>query len=144
MWNSRKSVTLSIALLYICAVVLLTACFFAPFVIRHLTRADWAYTFGLLIFYICVGIAFVTIVLLHRLLHNIRHGQVFVSQNNCLLRYISWCCFAVCILTLAGGFAFYSLFLVCAAAGFMGMILRVVKNILSTATDLKAENELTI
>ena len=144
MWNARKSVILSIVLLYTCAAVLLASCFFAPFVIQRLTRTDGSYTFGLLIFYICVGIAFIAIALLHRLLHNIRREQVFIPQNSRLLRYISWCCFVVCILTFAGGFEFYSLFLVCAAAGFMGMILRVVKNILSTATALKTENELTI
>ncbi|PKM77177.1 MAG: DUF2975 domain-containing protein [Firmicutes bacterium HGW-Firmicutes-15] len=78
------------------------------------------------------------------LLRRIEAGQLFIAENVERLRRISWSCF------LGAGIAFVSvfyyipwLFLVVAAA-FMGLIVRVVKNVVAQAVALKNEADYTI
>ncbi len=80
-----------------------------------------------------------------RLLLLVKKHQVFTDKAVSCLRTISWCCFieaALCLLTIKVvplvhlGAAF--------VAGFLGLVLRVVKNVIEEATALKAENDFTI
>ncbi len=80
-----------------------------------------------------------------KLLLLVRKRQVFTAEAVSYLRTISWCCFieaALCLLTIKVvplvhlGAAF--------VAGFLGLVLRVVKNVIEEATALKAENDFTI
>ena len=80
-----------------------------------------------------------------KLLLLVRRRQVFTDGAVSCLRTISWCCFieaALCLLTIKVvplvhlGAAF--------GAGFLGLVLRVVKNVIEEATALKAENDFTI
>ncbi|MBQ2868015.1 MAG: DUF2975 domain-containing protein, partial [Firmicutes bacterium] len=74
----------------------------------------------------------------------IKNEQVFTDENVSLLRRISWCCFLAALITLISS-RFYLVFgLIGIAAAFMGLILRVVKNVIQQAVIIKAENELTI
>lgn len=81
---------------------------------------------------------------LYRLLHNISREQVFVEANVRCLRVLSWACYlaaSICLLSAA----YYIPFLfVALMAGFMGLILRVVKNVFAEAVALKQENDYTI
>lgn len=79
-----------------------------------------------------------------RLLLNIRAGKTFSHQNVMYLFTISWCCFAVALICFIGGFGYTPFFFLTAAAGFMGMILRVVKNVMQYAYEIQQENDLTI
>jgi hypothetical protein len=47
-------------------------------------------------------------------------------------------------ITFAAGFYFFSLYFISVAAAFVALILRVLKNIMAAATQIKQENELTI
>lgn len=79
-----------------------------------------------------------------KLLGNLRHGRVFTQENVGLLHRVSWCCAAAAALCLVGCF-FYLPFLVpVAAASFMALIVRVVRNILQTAVAMKEELDLTV
>lgn len=81
---------------------------------------------------------------LYRLLQNISRGQVFVEENVHCLRVISWACFLAAGICLASS-AYYIPFLAVAVmAGFMGLILRVVKNVFAEAVAIKQENDYTI
>lgn len=79
-----------------------------------------------------------------RLLNNIKKEKVFCKANVFYIRLISWCCFIEAIITLIAG-AFYLPFMfIFIAASFIGIILRVIKNVFDKAVEIKTENELTI
>ena len=95
-------------------------------------------------FYPSAVFAYVTLYSLLRLLVNIRQEQVFVKANVCYLQRISWCCFAVALITAIGGVQYLPFWFIAIAAAFVGLMLRVVKNVMENAVEIKAENELTI
>ena len=79
-----------------------------------------------------------------RLLGNIRKEEIFVKKNIPLFRALSWGCFlgALLLLGLAQYNDFFTLNAVVVA--FIGLILRVVKNVFEEAIILKTENDYTI
>jgi len=81
---------------------------------------------------------------LYALLHQISSSRVFISANVNYLRYISWCCFAGAIICLASGFYYIPWFVPGIAATFIGLIIRVVKNVIAEAVALQDESDLTI
>jgi hypothetical protein len=78
------------------------------------------------------------------LLVTIRSGNVFVGANVRYLRVISWCCFAASVIFLVGGRGSLALIFIAASAAFVGLILRVVKNVLESGVELKDEHDYTI
>jgi len=81
---------------------------------------------------------------LYALLHQIGSGHVFINENVAYLRYISWCCFAGAFLSIASAFYYLPWFAPGIAAAFMGLIIRVVKNVVAEAVALQDESDLTI
>ncbi len=81
---------------------------------------------------------------LNRLLSCIGRGQVFTPGNTACLRTISWCCIAAGLVYLAGSAWDGYLLILAAAAAFVGLILRVVKNVFAEAVLLKEEHDFTI
>jgi hypothetical protein len=102
-----------------------------------------------LTFYICAyatfAFAMIALFSLDRLLRNIRNEIVFTQANVKYLRIISWCCFAIAIIMLCSWPQIhYVLIFVAAAAAFFGIMIRVVKNVIETACEIKDENDFTI
>ena len=95
-------------------------------------------------FYACSPFAAASLFMLIRLLLHILHDEVFIRANVQYLRLVSWCCFAVVLVTLGFGIFYAPLLLVCCAAGIVGTLLRVVKNVMQAAVELREENDLTI
>ena len=90
--------------------------------------------------------AWITLAQLWRLLGNLRQGLVFTRENVRLLRIVSWCCVGaaiVCLLSLPWLW-FLPVLVVAAAAGFMAMIVRIVKNVFQQAIAMKDELDLTV
>ena len=79
-----------------------------------------------------------------RLLAGISLGEVFTAGNIALLRRCSWCCMIVAAICLLFTAALFYFLLVAAAAAFIGLILRVIKNVFQQALALKEENDYTI
>lgn len=155
MWNSRKSVVLSIVVCFIVVAVLTAGVFFGPWVIEAwFTRyRGWdASSTGMvqvsllfkMAFYPCAVFAYVTLYSLLRLLFNIKKDEIFTVQNVTYLRRISWCCFAVALITCVSGVFYVPYLMIAVAAGFVGLMLRVVKNVMQRAVEIREENELTI
>lgn len=142
------SATLSLVLTVIAAVCLVGLCVLMPWL------ADWYYADlrGLpqvadvvtVTYYLCVPVAATAIYFLARLLINIRAGSVFTGRNVSMLRGLSWCCVAAAMITAVAGCWYLPLLIIFAAAGFMAIILRVVKNAFEAAVQIKSENDLTI
>ena len=81
---------------------------------------------------------------LYRLLLNIGREEVFVESNVRCLRRISWVCYLAALISLLSTFYYLPFGVLAAAAGFMGLVLRVVKNVFAEAVNLKQENDFTI
>ena len=75
---------------------------------------------------------------------NISEGEVFIPENVSILRLLSWCCIAAGLVCLFSALYYMPFLIVSAAAAFVGLILRVVKNVFAEAVRLKDENDYTI
>lgn len=155
MWNSKKSVTLSIIVCFIFVAILTAGIFAGPYfmklwftVYRGFSENGEALQKMLSLFKWCfypsAVFAYITLYSLLKLLFNIKRQEIFIEKNVSYLRVISWCCFAVAVITLVGGFIYIPFTVVAVAAAFVGLMLRVVKNVMQNAVEIKAENELTI
>ena len=147
-WNKDKSLLLSKVSVVAFALLYAAVCCAAPW----LNQFGWWFTalFAGLVQYIVFTIyavalpVFAALWALYRLLRNISAEQVVVAQNVRCLRIISWCCVAAGLIFFASGFYAVSFFILSAVAMFIGLILRVVKNVFAEAVSLKNENDLTI
>ena len=155
MWNRKRSVTLSLAVCYVHGGILTLGVFLGPWAVKMWLCLYRGFTeeSGVLLyqqklfagcFYPSAVFAYVTLYSLIRLLLNIKNDAIFISPNVRYLRRISWCCFAVALLTLAAGVFYIPYSFLSVAAGFVGLMLRVVKDVMENAVQLKEENELTI
>lgn len=147
-WTAEKSVTLSIIVTIFLTVLFVCLIFTAPPVFQWFSkitgRTGNPVKTLIITFYTCCLPVAAALTLLMKLLLNIRAGHIFIPQNVKLLRYLSWCCFFVVPATAVGSFYYISLLVIAAAAAFMGLILRVLKNIMAAATEIKAENDFTV
>ena len=75
---------------------------------------------------------------------SIKRGEIFTADNVRRLRIVSWCCVGAALLCLVSALYYPSFLLVTAAAGFMCLIVRVVKNVFQQAISMKSELDLTI
>lgn len=147
MWNKDKSIILSQVLVKICYAVVVGFAVAAQWLVELYEKragTQGLYTPLLATLYCCVPPAIIALVCLDVLLRNIRRGNAFVEQNVKMLRALSFCCFCV-----AAVFIYFSIlrpfaFVIVFAAGFFGMILRVVKNCFQQAIAIREENDFTI
>lgn len=152
MWNEKNSIALSKLAVYLFTGVLVGGDIAGYWLVRwflawprmqsinDLPHLVWA----LATLYTASLAAYVLLYQLFRLLANIENEQVFVPQNVRALRIASWCCIAVAAVCLAGALYYIPILLVCAAAAFMALIIRIVKNVFERAIGMKAELDLTI
>lgn len=78
------------------------------------------------------------------LLFRVRDGRVFTSETVALIRCISWCCILLGAVLCLIGLYFTLAFLIAGLAIFLGLCLRVVKNVIEEAVEIKSENDLTV
>lgn len=92
----------------------------------------------------CSVPAYVLLCSMHFLLKHIQEGNVFTAQNIRLLGIVSLCCFLAALFCLGLSWRFPVLLVVTAAAGFVGLIVRIVKNVFQQALSMKDELDLTV
>ena len=97
-----------------------------------------------IIAYTIVGIMMLADVLLFVLLQRVRKSLVFTSKSVALIRGISWCAMLLGICLAVLGVYFWIAFCAAFACVFLGLCLRVTKNVIEEATAIKAENDFTI
>ena len=95
-------------------------------------------------FYACAPFAAAALYMLIRLLLNLRNDKVFIRMNVTYLRLVSWCCYAVLAITFGFGLRYIPLMIVAFAMGVVGTLVRVFKNIMQSAVELREDNDLTI
>ena len=91
------------------------------------------------IFFMLLGLG-----MLFALLLLVLRGKVFTFTAVDLIRYISWCLIFMGIIFVALTFFFTLSVYVGAAVLFVGLTIRVVKNVIEAAVYLKEENDLTV
>ena len=111
--------------------------------IRNMTGEGIRITL-VVILYACSVLGWFILWKMLRLIRNIRKGIVFTEQNVSILRAVSLLCLGVGILTFAGGFFYQPLFFVTLAAIFLTLVVRVVKNVMHKAVEMKDELDLTV
>ena len=148
MWTPRHSAKLSLILTDIFFLIAVIAGVFLPLItsryIELTGKSQSLRTVLITVCYCCLPFAAAALLTLRRLLKNILKSKAFIGENVRLLRILSWCCTAVALITLISGYFYLPFYIAGTAAGFIALILRVIKNIFCTAIELKNENELTI
>ena len=145
--SKNASVTLS---LVCCGIGFLGLIAMAILLLAYLPKAHGA-VYGESLPPLLVALAYVYLVpvavadgFLVKLLLLIKGHQVFTDRVVSCLRTISWCCFIEAGLLCLGIVYFRLLPVLAFVAGFLGLVLRVVKNVIEEAVALKAENDFTI
>jgi len=117
---------------------------FSEHVEISIVRTGSSFAFVAVIYVVC-AIALAALCLLHGMLSRIRRGDVFSAGNVQALRRISWLCFACALALVCGAYVCgLSFILIGLMAAFVGLILRVVKNVFAAAVEIKTENDFTV
>jgi len=148
MWTKHRSILLSRIMTLLFLLILAGGCLGLPWLLRwyagYAGKSVLALRPVMLSLWACAIPAFAALVYLAKMLRNIARDRVFVHENVRSLRVISWCCFLVAVVFFCFCF-FYVLGLILSIlAAFMGLILRVVKNVFEQAIAIKEENDLTV
>ncbi|MCR6546492.1 DUF2975 domain-containing protein [Dehalobacterium formicoaceticum] len=149
MWNGEKSISLSKLCILIFMGVLMVIAVTGPWLIRWFIGFSRAELEGVAPFFLATiytgffPAAYLLYSLL-RLLGRIEGEQVFIKENVELLRRISWSCFVGAAVSLISAFYYLPWVFVFVAAAFMGLIVRVVKNVVAKAVDLQDEVDYTV
>lgn len=148
-WNDDKSLLLTRVCVWLSAAALVLLCVSAPwlfswFIQKRLILPPQSRDYFLVTTYTVAVPAAVTLYMMNRLLANIRKEEVFTEKNTRYLRGMSWCCLAAGLIFLVSSFYYLPFFALCAAAVFMALILRVIKNVFAQAEEIKKEHDYTI
>lgn len=151
MWNSQKSLILSLICTKIAMAMTLIAAVLLPVYLKYsllMSYGPYRHISDIIPFmimiYICTVLGLTALIFLHRLLSNISEDLIFNDDNVRYIRTISWCCFGVAALAAGCTYYYHILALVAVFGAFTGLILRVVKNVFSEAVRIKSENDFTI
>ena len=143
-WTMDKSLKLSRLCVAVFSALLAALCISGPWfwkAVLYRESIAWLY---LAVTYSSAVPAALVLFCLHRLLKNISAEDVFCEENVRHLRTMSWCSIAAGLVYFAAGWFDWYLFVFAAAAAFVGLMLRVVKNVFAQAVAIKNENDYTI
>lgn len=147
MKKRSNTLTLSLAFTTLFATALAILTLFAPWIVEficaffhheHLTK------FLTVVTYLAVPAGWGAIVMLYKILINVAKGNVFIEENVKSLGILSWLCIYVGLLSAYTSHKFIMFILVSISAFFIGLIVQVVRNIISKAIEIKEDNDLTI
>ncbi len=151
--SSKYSVTISIVLSLLFFVIIIAGAIILPgFVQRAMTfpteqmmnTTNFDKAIMISLGYAALAIVFVANVMLLKLLFRVRVELVFTSESISLVRLISWCVILLGLVFLVLGYYFLVSTFASFACFFLGLCLRVVKNVIEKATEIKNENDFTI
>ena len=148
MTKEKRSIAITSVLIKIAIVLCTAALFLMPYAAKMYEQISFQrdnVTVPLLItFYVCAAFGFVILIVLNKLIKNIGSEKVFIDENVKLLKILSYCCFAIAVVTLIFARFRILVFVITFAAAFIGLILRVIKNCFTEAIRLREENDFTI
>lgn len=147
-WTKDRSITLSLICVYVFAALLLAGDIFCYRLVGWFIRLrgmHWQQGVGMMVtVYVCSVFAWIALCCLQRLLSALRRAEVFTEKNIRAMRSVSWCCAGVAAMCLVSVIWYLPFVFVAIAAGFMCLIVRIVKNAFQQALAMKDELDLTI
>lgn len=90
------------------------------------------------------NITFFSIQIYNRNIYLCHNGLVFTEISVSIIRFVSWCCLILAAIILFAQVFHPTAFIFALAVAFLGICLRVVKNVIEAATAIKNENDLTV
>lgn len=152
-WNHEKSIILSKISVIVFLIIYLGVLVICTDISRYSSRISaWIWQgmaveyveFLCRIVYICAVPLGLILIILYRLIQAIGKEQIFTADNIRRLRQISWLCILLALICVVA--SFYEIFFIFigACAAFMGILLRVIKNVFERAQEIKEENDYTI
>lgn len=146
-WTKERSLLLSYALTWAVLILAGAVLFLIPIITRWYDAVSGKEPIMPVLtvcFYLCDVLAIIALWQLKTLLGNISKQELFTDRNTRCVRIISWCCFGVAAVFAVLTFWRLLALMVAFIAAFVGLILRVVKNMLAAAAELREENDYTI
>lgn len=149
-WNQDRSIALSRFCVICFAILLLTVDVAGLYLIDLFLEvleplANGIPRTGLILtLYSSSLLAALLLLVLWRLLSNIRVGEVFTEANVRYLRIASWTTLAISCIYFLSMFYFFPLGLIGLAGSFIALVIRIVKNVFAQALDMKSELDLTV
>lgn len=147
MKRKNRSLTFSLAFTTIFAIALAILTFGGPWVVEFICEKfhrEYLIKFLTVITYLAVPAGWGTIIILFRILINVDKGEIFIESNSKYLTTLSRLCLYVGILCGVATFKFFVFLLISISALFIGLIVRVVRNIINQASLIKEENDMTV
>lgn len=149
MWTDKKSILLSKVCVIMFSVATLLTVLFANSIVNWLvdfSRADLAGKEINFLATIYIGFVPAAFMLfnLYALLRKISTEKMFVQSNVSYLRRISWCCMFGGIIALVSALYYSPWIVVALAASFMGLIVRIIKNMVAYGVNLQTESDYTV
>ena len=149
MSESNKALVLSKIFVILFMVLLGLGAIFSPrLVARVLSMSAMASRAGAALFFTTLYIGMIPaaalLMSMYLLLRRISWGEVFVNENIIYLRFISWCFFVGGIICMASSLYYAPWLPIGIAAAFMGLVVRVVKNVIARAVALQDDADHTI
>lgn len=142
--SNDKSLLLSRVCVWMFVLILAALVVGAPWIWPFVLHRTGVVQLYVTVTYLSAVPAGVVLFCLHRLLASAAAADVFTDANVARLRAVSWCLAAAALVYAGGGFFDWYLFVLAAAAAFAALIVRVLKNVLAEAVELKRENDYTI
>lgn len=148
-WNQDKSLKLTKVCARVFALLLLALAMGAPWLLGEFLKLRGPVLEGKLYYFLATSYstavpAAIALYQMNGLLNNISRNQVFIPKNTGYIRGMSWCCLAAGIIFGASGFYYAAFWILCGAAFFVSLLLRVIKNVFVQAGEIKEENDYTI
>ncbi len=147
MIRKNRSLKLSIAFTTFFTILLSFLTFSAPWSVNIICKVfhhEHLTDFLLFMTYLAIPAGWGALIMLYKILFNVKNKKVFIDENVKVLTILSWLCFYVGIISMVGAFLFVAFVLVSLSALFIGLIVRVVRNIIEEAILLKEDSDLTI
>lgn len=155
--SRRFSTSLSYALTILLFPILIAVTVFMPKILRLYVQVVYTPEMAMspnllekipvglwIVIYVGIALAFAADGAMFVLLNRVRRELVFTEYSVLCLRMLSWCCMGEAVCFLYVGLYFRFSFAVAFAAFFIGVALRVVKNVIEEAAAIKNENDFTI
>ena len=153
--STKASINLSIAISALFFTLCIAGAFILPVLVPILIEmpadidsreliTESGRTLVMVVAYLILADMFAANCFLFSLLQRVKKGLVFTDKSVMLIRSVSWCCYIICLLFLVLGFYFQLAYVVSFLAFFLGLCLRVTKNVIDEATQIKNENDLTV
>lgn len=151
-WDDRKSILLTRLVTAGVFIGCIVIALYGPAIVDWLIARGRIAVQGPAVRWVMLGLGYLLALLalwmlycLYRFLARLEKGQVFVSANVKALRRIAWCCAIAAVICIPGGLVLYFPFACMGiAAGFMALIVHVIKNAFEQAVKMKSELDLTI